>query len=190
MKPAHIREHRLKEIRRIHMRQQEIWAEQRALGYKKLERPIRHGWFKEIVITRRIERYRHCDSLLEVFAKLEKQFWGRTKEEADQKWRHSTAQYSIHRDLPTLSRKQYNQLSERAQALCVGFQFYTLKKKQRTRYYVNIPKGTYKIKFTRAYVTHTRRIDPVLERENARLAQLEYKKRVLRTLPEILPMEG
>ncbi|MEL6810455.1 MAG: hypothetical protein AAFP76_03855 [Bacteroidota bacterium] len=176
MKPAHIKERRLKEVRLILKRKREIWAEQRALGYKKLEKPIRHGWFKELVITHQIERYKHKDHILEVYEKLEKRFWGRTKEEAAHKWHHCTSRYLLHKDIPTISRRQFNKLSSGAQQLCIPFQYYTKRKKMKIRFYINIPKGAYKIKFSRAYVTHTRRIDPALESENALLNQYKYKR--------------
>ena len=59
MKPKHIKEQREKEVRGIQKIQWEISIKIRNLGYIKLVKPIRHGWFKEIVITRNIDRYRN-----------------------------------------------------------------------------------------------------------------------------------
>jgi hypothetical protein len=171
MKPAHIKGQRQKEIRRIRKRQRQIWEEQRQLGYIKLEKPIRHGWFKEIVITKNVERYKNQKYILEIHDRLRKSFWGRTKEEAERKWFNETSKYLIHKEIPTISKKQFNMLSDGAKRLCVPFQYYTEKKKLRLRFYVNLPKGTYTIKFTRAYVTHSKRIDPKLESEDALIEQ-------------------
>ena len=55
--------------------------------------------------------------------------------------------------------------------MCIPFRYYTKDKKLKLRFYVNLPKGTYKIKFTKAYVTHSKRIDPQLESEDALLEQ-------------------
>lgn len=85
MKPIHLKSKRLKEVRGIWKRQREILKELRELGYKKLDKPIRNGWFKEIVITHKIELYKNQDAILEVYNKVEKMFWGRTKEEAQKK---------------------------------------------------------------------------------------------------------
>ncbi|WP_103068209.1 hypothetical protein [Aquimarina sediminis] len=171
MKPAHNKGQKQKEIRRIRKRQRQIWKEQRELGYIKLDKPIRHGWFKELVITENIERYKNQKYILEIHDCLPKSYWGRSKEEADRKWKAETSKYLINKDIPTLSRRRYNQLNDGAKRLCVPFNYYTEKKKLRLRFYVNLPQNTYKIKFTKAYVTHSKRIDPILESEDALLEQ-------------------
>ncbi|WP_299898577.1 hypothetical protein [uncultured Aquimarina sp.] len=171
MRPAHIKGQRQKEVRSIKRRQRKIWAAQRNLGYIKLEKPIRHGWFKESVITKQVEKYKNQEYIIELHEKLVKSFWGRTKEEAESKWYEEISRYLIHKDLPTISRRSFNKLSDGAQRMCVPFRYYTKEKKVRLRFYVNLPKGSYKIKFTRAYVTHSKRIDPKLESEDALLEQ-------------------
>ncbi|WP_299260050.1 hypothetical protein [uncultured Aquimarina sp.] len=171
MKPAHIKSQRQKEIRRIQKRQRNIWEEQRNLGYIKLEKPIRHGWFKESVITKNVEKYKNQEYIEELHKKLEKSFWGRTKQEAEKNWLHETSKYLINKELPTISPRSFNKLSDGAQRMCVPFRYYTKEKKLKLRFYVNLPKGTYKIKFTKAYVTHSKRIDPKLESEDALIEQ-------------------
>lgn len=165
MRPAHIKCQRLKEVRRIWKRQSEISQELRALGYRKLEVPIRHGWYKEFVVTKKIGRYKHQDAMLEVIEVLEKYAWGRTKEKAAKRWDARTSEHLIVKDIPTLSKRQFNRLSDKAKSLCVPFRFYHNKYKTKTRFYVKLPKGTYRIKFTRAYITHRRNTDPLLEQE-------------------------
>ncbi|WP_047548966.1 hypothetical protein [Psychroserpens sp. Hel_I_66] len=167
MKPVNIKKQREKEVRHLLERQWEIWDLERELGFIKLERPIRHGWYKEIVITHKIELYKNQKYILEVYDKIEKFVWARTKEKADFQWQHKTSQYLIYNDIPTLSKKQYNRLSDKAKSLCVPFQYYTERRKLRIRFYLKIPKGAYKIKFTRAYNTHQKRIDPCLISEKA-----------------------
>jgi hypothetical protein len=176
MKPAHIKCQRVKEVRRIYKRQREIWAKKRALGYTKLDIPIRHGWYKELVITKRIARYKNQDAMLEIIAILEKHAWGRTKEEAERKWSEKVSQHLIVKEIPTISKRQFNRLSDKAQRLCVPFRYYIRKHKTKTRFYVKLPKGTYRIKFTRAYITHRRNIDPLLEQEDAFLDGLLMRK--------------
>ena len=176
MKPVHIKRQRQKEIRGLLHRRREIWVEKDELGYIKLKNPIRHCWFKEIVITRRVTRYKNEASILELYDVIEKSFWGRTKEEAERKWLFQTSKYMINKEIPTISKRQFNRLSEGAKRLCVPFQYYTERKKLRVRFYVNIPRGTYRIKFTRAYITHSKRIDPLLESEYALIEQQLLKR--------------
>ncbi len=171
MKPKHIKEKREKEVRRLWKRRREIWQEMRALGYTKLKTPIRHGWFKEIIITHKIERYKNESAILEVYDKIEKLFWGRTKAEAQKKWEHQTSKHLIYKDFPTISKRQFNKLSFKAQCLCAPFYYRNERKELKLRFYIRIPKGTYRIKYTRAYITHSRRIDPLLESESALLEQ-------------------
>ncbi|GAA0730807.1 hypothetical protein GCM10009430_42330 [Aquimarina litoralis] len=70
MRPAHIKGQRQKEVRSIQRRQRKIWAAQRNLGYIKLEKPIRHGWFKESVITKQVEKYKNQEYIIELHEKL------------------------------------------------------------------------------------------------------------------------
>ena len=176
MKPVHIKEQRLKEIRRLQKRQWEIWKLQRELGYIELEKPIRHGWFKEIVITEKANRYKNKAVILEIYSKIERYYWGRTKEDAQKKWLNQTSKYLIYKEFPTLSKKQFNTLSFKAQCMCTAFQFRNDNKKLKVRFYVRIPKGAYRIKHARAYITHRKRIDPTLiSEENFITSQLIKK---------------
>ncbi|WP_299766813.1 hypothetical protein [uncultured Dokdonia sp.] len=167
MKPAHIKCQRLKEVRRIYKRQREVWKAQQALGYTKLDIPIRDGWYKELVITKRIARYKNQDAMLEIIAKLDKHVWGKTKEEANAAWSKRVTDHLIVKEVPTISKKQFRKLSDKAKCLCVPFRYYIRKHTLRTRFYVRLPKGTYRVKYTRAYITHRRNIDPLLEQEDA-----------------------
>lgn len=171
MKPKHIKQQRKQEVRLIHKRIWEIRKEIRNLGYIKLEKPIRHGWFKEIVITQNIERYKSKIYILELYNVIEKQFWGRTKEEASNSWFKETSKHLIYKDFPTISKKQFNKLSDKAQKMCTVFQYRDDKKKLKTRFYIKIPKSAYKIKYSRAYITHSKRIDPLLQSESDLLWQ-------------------
>ncbi len=175
MKPAHIKEKREKCVRKILKRQREIWKETRDLGYTKLEKPIRHGWFKEIVITTKIERYKNQVAILELYERINKTFWGATKEKAEQEWQRYASKNLIYKDLPTISKKQYNKLSYKGQQLCTAFRYKTCCKKWKVRFYVRLPKAAYRVKFTRAYITHSKRIDPNLESESDLLEQQLYK---------------
>lgn len=175
MRPAHIKEQREKEIRRIHKRQRAIWEEKAQLGYRKLEKPVRHGWYKEIVLTRKIERYKNQPHIEEVFNRLERSFWGRTKGECEKKWNDQVSKHMIVRGMPSLSKKQYNKLSEKAKRLCTPYQFIE-NKKRKVRYYVRLPKPAYQIKYARAYITHSKIIDPLLQSELALLEQTEEKR--------------
>ena len=176
MKPKHIKEQRLKAIRKNRNRQIEIGQEIRGLGYIKLKEPIRHGWFKEIVLTENVERYKIKEYILELYDCIEKSFWGRTKEEADKQWFHQISKHLIYKDFPTISKKQFNRLTYKAQAMCTVFSYRNEQRKIKTRFYIRIPKGAYKIKYTKAYVTHSKRINPELEREADLLEQQLYKK--------------
>lgn len=175
MKPIHIKQERLKVVRKTLKRQQEIRKQIRNLGYLKLKEPIRHGWFKEIVITENIERYKNKAYILELYDCIDKSFWGATKEKADKHWFNQISKHLIYNEFPTISKKQFNRLTHRAQKMCTVFSFRD-DKKIRQRFYIRIPKGTYRIKYSRAYVTHSKRIDPALERELDLLAQQLLKK--------------
>jgi hypothetical protein len=171
MKPVNIKESRQKEVRCLQHRQWEIRKLQHALGYIELKEPIRHGWYKEIIITEKADRYKNKAAILEIYNKIERYYWGRTKEEAEKKWFHQTSKYLIYKEFPTLSKKQFNKLSFKAQCMCTAFQYRNECKKLKIRFYIRIPKGAYRIKHARAYITHRKRIDPLLESESALITQ-------------------
>lgn len=190
MKPKNRKELREKEIRKIHKRLDEISKEERNLELIKLDEPYRHGWFKELIITNNIDKYSNKEYIEEVYRLVEKKVWAKTKEEAEKKWKHQISKHLISKDIPSINRKQYNKLSVEAKELCIPFQYYTEKKKLRTRYYIKIPKGAYKIKFTRAYVTHTRNIDTKLQRERILLFQKLERKGYYEAEKKLFPWKS
>ena len=190
MKPKHLKEQKAKEVRNIQKRQREICKEIRNLGYIQLEKPIRHGWFKEIVITQNIDRYKNKDSILEIYKIIEKSFWGSTKEKADKKWLQQTSKHLIYKEFPTISKKQFNRLSYKAQKMCTSFQYRNERRVLKLRFYIRIPKGSYRIKYTRAYITHSKRIDPLLESEYALLEQQLLKKEYYKTYQKLYGWKG
>lgn len=161
MRPAHIKEQRAKEVRQINKEKRRIWREIQELPNIKLKKPYRHGWYKEIVLTKNIERYKNRKYIEEIFNVLDTYYWGRTKKECMKKWDKQRSNHFIFREVPTISKKQFNKLSTRAQKLCTPFQYRECKK-LRTRFYIRIPKNAYRIKFTRAYITHVKMHDPTL----------------------------
>lgn len=170
MKPVSIKEYREKEVRKLRKELQGLYRRHIDLGYRELEKPIRHGWFMELTIRRNIERYKFKPEIEEIVEKLERSFWGRTKEEAQKSWHNAQSKYLIYKDVPTIGPKTYRKLSEKAKRHCTVF-FYRIEKKWRRRYYVRIPKNVYRIRFRRAYVTHSKIIDPEIQRRIALIYQ-------------------
>ena len=177
MKPVHKKERIKKEVRKIHKRRRVIWQKRKALGYRELEKPIRHGWFKEIVIKANVERYKNQSAILEIYDIVQKCYWGRTKAAAEKKWIDQVSKLFIYKDFPTITKKQFNRLSYKAQHMCTSFYYTNECKKKKLRFYVRIPKGSYKIKYTRAYITHSKIIDPLLESEDALFEQQLLKRK-------------
>lgn len=171
MRPEHIKAQRQKEARRIRKEQRMIREEIRKRPLIKLDKPIRHGWYKEIVLTENLDRYKSQEAVEEIFEILNTYFWGRTKKECDKQWECQRSKHFIYRNVPTISKKQLNKLSEKAQRLCTPFQYRECKK-MKTRFYVRIPLNGYKVKYTRAYNTHKKLLDPNLE---SRLAVLDQR---------------
>jgi hypothetical protein len=162
MKPDSIKGIRRKEVRKLIKERQALYDQQRALGYRKLEKPIRHGWYIELKLLPQLDRYKCKPEIEEIVEKLNRHYWGRTKEAAQKKWDSAESVHLIYRDIPTLSPKTYNKLSDKAKKFCTPFS-YRIRNGIRKRYYVRIPKHAHKIKFNRAYTTHSKIIDPSIE---------------------------
>lgn len=174
MKPVSIKGYRKKEVRKLFKEKRRLCQESWDLGYRKLDKPIRHGWYKEMALTPQLERYKCKPEIEEIAQKFSITIWGRTKEEAEKKWNDCRSKHLIYNGIPTLSPKSYRKLSEKAQRYCTVF-FFKCEKKWRRRYYVRIPKLAYKIKFSRAYVTHSKIIDPAIE-ERLDLIEQQFLK--------------
>lgn len=176
MKQAHIKEQREKQLRKVEKRLSEIWELQRELGYKKLEKPIRHGWFKEVVLTSKIDRYRNYEQIIAAFKKCKVQIWGADKGKADAKWYEGVERHQIYGSFGLISRKAYNKLPLALQRLFRIYAYINKRGQWRHKYYLHIPKECYRVKYTKAYVTHTKIIDPLLESEEALLEAIQEKK--------------
>lgn len=171
MKPPHIKAQREKEFRRIRQREKDLYAAQIALGYIELEKPVRHGWFKVVELTPLLERYRHSNAIIEVFKKIKTCYWGATKVKAQRFWDQERSRYMLTKDKPTISRKSYHKLSKQGKDLCVFFRYKDEDTgKHKGRFYVNFPPGCIQIRYRRAYITHRKRIDPLIEQELAELS--------------------
>ena len=176
MKPAHIKEQRQKQLRKVDKRLQEVWVKQRELGYKKLEKPIRHGWFKEVVLTPKIERYRNYEHMIAAFKQCKAQIWGADKGKAEANWYTHVRGHQIYGSFRLISRKAYNKLSVSVQKFFHKYEYIDFWGRTLHVYYLQIPKECYRVKFSKAYVTHTRIIDPLLESEHAVLEAFHEKK--------------
>lgn len=174
MKPPHKKAKKEKEFRKILKRQADLYQAKYDLGYIKLEQPIRHGWYKELILTEAVEGYKHAEAIKEVYKKIRTSYWGATKEKAVQAWDEERSRYGLSKDKPTISGKSYRKLSDKAKSLCVVFKYKVdHQRKLKTRFYVNLPVGCTKIKFSRSYITHRKRIYPNIESE---IAQLDNKQ--------------
>lgn len=160
MKPPHIKAIRKKEVRQITKRRAILYRKLWDLGFEKLEEPIRHGWYRELIITKEVQLYKKADAILELYEMITRCYWGATKEKAQKQWDNNSSLYMIAKDKPTISKKQYNRLSDAAQKFCTVFRYRSIFGKTKTRFYVNFPKGCMKFQFTRAYITHRKIIDP------------------------------
>ena len=170
MKPPHKKAKKEKEFRKILKRQQELYKQRHELGYIKLKEPIRHGWFKVMELTPFVEQYKNADAIKEVFDKITTSYWGATKEKAEQYWDKERTRYMLVKDKPTISKRSFRKLSEKAKELCVFFRYKNEYTGQRGgRFYVNLPKGSFEVRFRRSYITHRKIIDPAIESEIAQL---------------------
>lgn len=176
MKPPNIKGQRKKEIRRIEKRKNRLYKQLWNLGYEKLEKPIRHGWYRELIITENVHKYKNASAILEIYEYIVPWYWATTKEKAQAEWDKRCSLFMISKDKPTISRKQFNKLSEKAQKLCVVFRYKTVHRNVKTRFYINFPKGCYRFQFKRAYITHRKRIDPSIISEIEFLEKELHKK--------------
>ena len=145
------------------------------LGYIKLEKPIKHGWFKHLTLRDDIARRKDASVFREILELSGIDIWGLDKKHADKVWdKQSRKDNGIQfPGIRKLNQRSYNKLSKKAQKWYEGFDWYwDPQKGNLKRYHCRVPRYFYKIAYTKAFITKKQVVDPKIEKRMSEIEQI------------------
>lgn len=163
-----------KEYRALWKEYRNLSNAKRNLGLIKLEKPIRSGWYKHLTLRDDISRRKDADILEEVLKIAGTKIWGRDRKHADKVWnktnkRDEKIQFPGIRKIP---KWDFDKLSIHAKK---WFKPYDVRYKfgygGYRRFYCIVPRFYFKIAYSKAFITHRKVIDPLIEK---RLDEIEH----------------
>ncbi len=168
MKPTHKYESKVKEFRKLLKKLLLLRKAKRELGWTYLKKPIRHGFYKELVFREDILKRKEVPVYLEILEATKVVKWGSSKKRLEKAWgeqskNNKRIQYP---GISALPQKEYDKLSDKAKRFFI--------KRQREMYtpgyfetlYISIlPAFYFNFKVSRAYIYKRKIIDSELESE-------------------------
>ncbi|MCI5058972.1 MAG: hypothetical protein MRY83_22855 [Flavobacteriales bacterium] len=164
---------REKEVIRLRKELNKLYWAKRHLGEYELEKPIRHGWYKFLVLREDISRRKDAKIFQNILDVAGMRVWGRDKKHLDKVWekRARDSRYVSQLGIYKLDKKHFGNLMHKAREYFQGYErTWTYWRGSDMVYYCRVPSYYYITKYERAYITHRKIHDADLER---RIAEIE-----------------
>jgi len=165
-------EERIKKVRSLEQELDRINDELWNLGYTILEKPLRDGWYRTMVLRHDIAKHKKAHVYQEILNAVNIKFWGREKKYADRammRYFRNRNRLYYRNDIRYLDKKAYMSLSSAAKKY-----FFKAKIKINFRhlsvYISTLPKYYFVSTYERAYITKRKIIAPKLE---SRIQEIE-----------------
>ncbi len=159
-------EERISTVRSLEKELGEIYFQLMHLGYTTLEKPLRDGWYRTLVLRQDISRHKNAHVFQEILDNVGLKFWGREKKYADRArkeyYRNNDHPYD-RRDIRYINKKTFMSLSSAARKhfflanIRINFKYNKV-------YICTLPKYYFVTAYERAYITKRKIIAPDLER--------------------------
>ncbi|MDW3191533.1 MAG: hypothetical protein R8G66_04190 [Cytophagales bacterium] len=137
-----------------------------------MDKPIRHGWYREYVLRDDIARRKDAHVFLEILDACGSSEWGLTKREIEEQWERVTwsKDYWQWPGFRRIGKRAYRRLSVRAKKY---FGHYEVRwnpwQGSVRRYHCHVPEYYFIPKYTKAYVTHLQSVDSEIDSKISRL---------------------
>jgi len=165
---THITAQRKAQVRHL---EQELQVLRRAwynLGYVPLDKPIRNGWYKHLVLRQDVARRQDAHVFQEILNACARWVWGQDKPMANRRWQHNAKSNTNWQwaGLAYITKERFQALSPRAQRYFVAYEWkWTPWQGSLRRYYCLVPQYYYVTAYAKAYLTHKRVIDSQLQHQ-------------------------
>ena len=164
-----------KEVRALEKEERRLYEARSSLGYIELEKPIRHGWFKHLILRNDIANRHDAPVIQEILDKCGYDVWGSDLKHLESVWtRHLNKKRGIQfPGFKFLEESAHSKLSYQAKKWFVQFDWvWYYRQGYVRRYYCEIPRHFFDFTYSRAYITKRRIIDVEIEQ---RLAEIDAK---------------
>ena len=176
-------ERREKEVRALKKERDKLYRALRELGYVSLEKPLRYGWYKHLVLRDDIARRKDAAIFQEILDVCGNDVWGRDKKQVEKSWDRENRinKYLQFPGFKMIEKIEFNKLSVKAKQWFDGYDWhwsvgYGFVK----RYHCQVPGYYFKITYTKAFITKKRVVNPRIEKRieeiNEKLSTNEYYK--------------
>jgi hypothetical protein len=143
------------------------------LGYTKLDIPLRHGWYYEMVLDPALEDNPKYKEAYEYVMGQDPYIWGKDKKSALESFAKSNSNVDFKNHFLLVGQKDFNRFPDKMHSLC-NIHIYSVeeygKKKKVQCFKLKIPSNYITFKYKKAFVTHRKNLDPTLE---SRLTELQ-----------------
>lgn len=142
------------------------------LGKIPLQKPIRNGWYKHLVLRADISRRKDAYVFQEILEVCARWVWGSDKKMANKRWTHNIKHNKDWQwaGLAWITRDKYKVLSAKAKRYFVAYEWkWTPWQGSMKRYYCHVPKYYFVTAYEKAFITHRRVVNSELERKIAEL---------------------
>ncbi len=166
MKSFNSKEERRKVVRQIQKELRLLKRAKSELEPVPLEKPIRNGWYKHLILRDDIARRKDADLYQEILNVGAQWVWGNTKKAANKKWDRYVIENKewIWPGFACIDSDQHKSLPEKAKQLFYKYELsWSSWRGRSVRYYCLVPSYYFKIVYSKAYITHLQLIDSELQ---------------------------
>jgi hypothetical protein len=178
MKPPDIADQRKSQVRKLKKEWVKLQTARRNLAKIPLDKPIRYGWYKQLVLREDVSRRIDAAVFQEILDMCGRHVWAKTRRLADERWedlvrtRRRNWQWC---GFARISKHRYNELSPGARKYFTAYEWkWTPWQGSIQRYYCHVPKCYFVLTYKKAYITHLQSVDSELD---SKIASLENQMR-------------
>jgi len=169
------KERREKRARTLEMEKRRLWVAHRNLGFKKLEKPIRDGWFKHLALRDDISRRKDAHVFQNIIDNCGMDFWGASKKEADRVWDkyYKKNKYAHYPGLIRPFGEKWKGMSPKARLWFDGLDWVWVHSSGYVkRYFCKVPSYYFVTTYSKAFITKKQVVNPDLD---SQIDQIENK---------------
>lgn len=170
MRPPDKNAQREAQVRKINKELIKLYSAKWNLAKIPLDKPIRYGWYRQLVLRGDIARRKDASVFQEILNACGSSEWGRTKKEIEEQWERNVwrRDYWQWPGFRRIGKRAYRRLSVRAKKYFVQYELrWNPWQGSVKKYYCHVPEYFFVPTYSKAYVTHLQAVDSELESQIA-----------------------
>lgn len=167
-------EKRIKKVKALERELDKIRIAEKNLGYVKLDKPLRDGWYRTFKLRDDIKKHKQLKVYQEILEATTTKIWGREKKYIDKKWKtYFTKSCFVYQypGVKYLAQKEYSKLSSKARKYFVPIKIKFYYHYQKI-YFCTLPRYYFVTNYERAYITSRNIISPILQSRRQEIMEI------------------